>query len=89
MTDEQKQSLFDSMRESARKDLLSGLITLNEYWAEIGMPLLPPEQGNVFLLPEGQTRIHRDDLAKLLRMHAIVDDDVVEQFLKLAADKSD
>ena len=88
MDDEPKQSLFDSMREDARKDYLTGSITLNEFRAAINMPLLPPEQGDVFLVPEGQKRIHSKDLAMLLRLHGIVDHDEIERLFKLAAEKS-
>lgn len=89
MPDKQKRSVFESMRESARKDLLAGVITINEYRAEIGMPVLPPERGDVFIEPERHTAIHIDDLSKLLRLYGIVDPDEIEQLLKLAADKSD
>lgn len=79
----------DRVRREARKDLLAGQITINEYRKEIGMSPLPPDQGDVFIQPEGSITIGSDVLAKLLRQYGIVDIDEIEQFLKLLEDKSE
>ena len=66
------------MSEAARKDLLAGVITINEYLDLVGKPLLPPEKGDVCLEPEGFVTIGSDDFAELLREHGIVDLDETE-----------
>ena len=87
MADETKQRILDKMREDARKDFESGLISKNEYREAFGLPPLPPDEGNVFYVPEGQQRIHQDDLGKLPLLRGIEPKEI-EKYVKRAKGES-
>ena len=88
MGDNWKTNLPDAYEESLRKDFLAGLISLNEYLEATGMTPLPPEEGDVFYVPEGQQRIHKDDLEKLLLLRGI-EPQVIEGIVKRVKGESD
>lgn len=80
MQDGRNNNMTDEMKESMRKNFLAGLISRNEYRAATGLPLLSPEEGDVFYVPEGQQRVHKDDLDKLLLLREI-EPEVIERIV--------